>query len=90
MATSRKLPIFVFPEELKFNETNHKQVLTIYNPYDVPLKYKSINLIILATCINIFIIFLVLSNSPLNYKVMGPQGTIRSHCCVDMCVIYIL
>ena len=40
----RKLPVFIFPEELKFisgNEVAHKQILTLYNPYDFNIKFQS-------------------------------------------------
>ena len=39
----KKLPVFVFPEELQFSvedETSHKQVLTIYNPYDFNIRFQ--------------------------------------------------
>ncbi|XP_070538974.1 motile sperm domain-containing protein 1-like [Ptychodera flava] len=38
-----KLPVFVFPTELVFyadDKASHKQVLTVYNPYDFTLKFK--------------------------------------------------
>ncbi|XP_050396231.1 motile sperm domain-containing protein 1 [Patella vulgata] len=41
--TDGKLPIFVFPTSLTFfsdDQSSHKQVLTLYNPYDFPLKFK--------------------------------------------------
>ena len=37
------LPVFVFPTTLFFyadDRTSHKQVLTIYNPYDFAVKFK--------------------------------------------------
>lgn len=37
------LPVFVFPTELIFyadDQTSHKQVLTLYNPYEFALKFK--------------------------------------------------
>uniref|UniRef100_S4RUS6 Motile sperm domain containing 1 n=1 Tax=Petromyzon marinus TaxID=7757 RepID=S4RUS6_PETMA len=37
------LPVFVFPTELSFfadDQRSHKQLLTIYNPYDFPLHFK--------------------------------------------------
>ena len=40
----KKLPVFVFPEELKFaaeDEASHKQILTLYNPYDFNIKFQS-------------------------------------------------
>ncbi|XP_052783684.1 motile sperm domain-containing protein 1-like [Mya arenaria] len=38
-----KLPVFVFPTSLTFysdDQATHKQVLTLYNPYEFPLKFK--------------------------------------------------
>jgi len=38
-----KLPVFVFPSNLTFysdDQASHKQVLTLYNPYDFSLKFK--------------------------------------------------
>lgn len=43
VATPRKLPVFVFPQSITFfldNQATHKQVLTLYNPYDFPIKFK--------------------------------------------------
>uniref|UniRef100_A0A3P8QXD7 Motile sperm domain-containing protein 1 n=1 Tax=Astatotilapia calliptera TaxID=8154 RepID=A0A3P8QXD7_ASTCA len=37
------LPVFVFPNELVFyadDQSSHKQVLTLYNPYEFALKFK--------------------------------------------------
>ncbi|CAM1312168.1 MOSPD1 (predicted) [Pycnogonum litorale] len=37
------LPVLVFPNNLTFyvdDQSSYKQVLTLYNPYEVPLKYK--------------------------------------------------
>lgn len=42
-ATPRKFPAFVFPTDLKFyldDQSSHKQILTLYNPYDFPIKFK--------------------------------------------------
>ncbi|XP_072180282.1 motile sperm domain-containing protein 1-like [Diadema setosum] len=38
-----KIPVFVFPTDLTFyadNRNTHKQILTLYNPYDFPFKFK--------------------------------------------------
>lgn len=38
-----RIPVFVFPTSLTFyanDQASHKQVLTLYNPYDFPLKFK--------------------------------------------------
>ena len=39
----KRLPVFISPEELQFigeDEASHKQILTVYNPYDFSLSYK--------------------------------------------------
>lgn len=41
--TPRKLPIFVFPQNIMFyldDQSTHKQVLTLYNPYEFPVKFR--------------------------------------------------
>ncbi|XP_046492674.1 motile sperm domain-containing protein 1 isoform X2 [Neodiprion pinetum] len=41
--TSGKVPVFVFPQSITFyldDQSTHKQVLTLYNPYDIPIKFK--------------------------------------------------
>ena len=38
-----KLPVFVFPTEIVYyvdDRSSHKQVLTVYNPYEFTLKFK--------------------------------------------------
>lgn len=40
-----RLPVFVFPTELNFyinDQSSHKQVLTLYNPYDFTVQFKGI------------------------------------------------
>ncbi|CAD6236426.1 GSCOCG00008176001-RA-CDS [Cotesia congregata] len=69
--TPRKFPVFVFPQSITFyldDQSTHKQVLTLYNPYEFPVKFK------------------VLSTAPNKYKVVDPEGTIKSRCCVDIVV----
>ena len=87
MSTSNKLPLFAFPEELRFNESTRKQVLTIYNPYQTSLKYKSEYLLVYQE-LGHFNFSTVLCTSPEKYRVMGTQGTLKSHCCIDVYVIY--
>ncbi|XP_018573270.1 motile sperm domain-containing protein 1-like [Anoplophora glabripennis] len=39
----KKIPVFVFPNSLKFylgSKASHKQLLTLYNPYDFPVRFK--------------------------------------------------
>ncbi|PBC29162.1 Motile sperm domain-containing protein [Apis cerana cerana] len=70
-ATPRKLPVFVFPQNITFfldDQSTHKQVLTLYNPYDFPIRFK------------------VLCTAPNKYKVVEPEGTINPRCCIDIVV----
>ncbi|XP_012271149.1 motile sperm domain-containing protein 1 isoform X2 [Orussus abietinus] len=63
--TPRKLPVFVFPQSVTFyldDQSTHKQILTLYNPYDFAVKFKD------------------------KYKVVDPEGTIKSRCCVDIVI----
>lgn len=42
-AVDGKVPIFIFPTSLTFyadDQSTHKQILTLYNPYEFPLKFK--------------------------------------------------
>lgn len=53
------LPVFVFPTELVFyadDQTSHKQVLTLYNPYEFALKFKgqSTNLWFHICCMELY------------------------------------
>lgn len=39
----QKVPVFVFPDSLNFYLSarhTHKQLLTVYNPYDFPVNFK--------------------------------------------------
>lgn len=92
--TSKKLPVFIFPEELKIPKTSRKQVLTLYNPYDVSLSFRSKKLtvynpvflhdyiLVYNTCI--FLSLVVLSTAPHLYRVVESEGVMKPHCCVDM------
>ena len=45
-----KLPVFVFPTTLNFfldDQRSHKQVLTLYNPYEFTVEFKGNGLILL-------------------------------------------
>ncbi|XP_033309980.1 motile sperm domain-containing protein 1-like isoform X2 [Bombus vosnesenskii] len=71
VTTPRKLPVFVFPQNITFfldDQSTHKQVLTLYNPYDFPIRFK------------------VLCTAPNKYKVVEPEGTIKARYCIDIVV----
>ncbi|KAJ3660504.1 hypothetical protein Zmor_004949 [Zophobas morio] len=39
----RSIPVFIYPSELTFfvgSQITHKQLLTLYNPYEFPVKYQ--------------------------------------------------
>lgn len=70
-----------------------KQILTIYNPYDFPIKfrgrrkYKAVNESIITHELNIDQIFVsVLSTTPDYYHVLSPEGAITSKNCVDLII----
>ncbi|XP_018394632.1 PREDICTED: motile sperm domain-containing protein 1-like isoform X2 [Cyphomyrmex costatus] len=73
-ATPRKLPIFVFPQNITFyldDQSTHKQVLTLYNPYEFPVKFR------------------VLCTAPYKYQVVDPEGIIKASSCVDIVVRHV-
>ncbi|KAJ8321469.1 hypothetical protein KUTeg_000978 [Tegillarca granosa] len=50
-----KLPVFVFPTSLIFyseDSSTHKQVVTLYNPYEFPLKFKGRVVRHIDICVN--------------------------------------
>ncbi|VEN35074.1 unnamed protein product [Callosobruchus maculatus] len=67
----KKIPVFVFPNSLKFylaSKTTHKQLLTLYNPYDFPVRFK------------------VLCTAPNKYAVIDPEGSIGPRMLVDIVI----
>lgn len=67
------VPVFVFPHSLSFHlsdQSTHKQVLTLYNPYDFPVRFQ----------------VLCSSKDKHKYTVVDPEGSIQSHCCVDIVI----
>lgn len=43
MDTLQKIPVFVYPNVIKFflaSRATHKQLLTLYNPYEFPVRFK--------------------------------------------------
>ena len=50
----KKLPVFVFPEELQFlseDESAHKQVLTLYNPYEFNIRFQGAATVSVRLCV---------------------------------------
>nr|CAH7758513.1 unnamed protein product [Callosobruchus chinensis] len=67
----KKIPVFVFPNSLKFylaSKTTHKQLLTLYNPYDFPVRFK-------VSC-----------TAPNKYAVIDPEGSIGPRMLVDIVI----
>lgn len=53
--TDGNLPVFVFPQSLTFyadEQSTHKQVLTVYNPYEFTLRFKGINYRLATRCMH--------------------------------------
>ena len=45
MSELKRLPVFVFPSSVNFyaeDSSSHKQVVTLYNPYEFLVKFKGI------------------------------------------------
>ena len=90
------IPVFVFPNCLKFNlsdQSTHKQVLTLYNPYDFPVRFQGrfqfkfchVNLFIYQKKKILFVV-LCSSRDRHKYTVVDPEGKIQTHCCVDIVI----
>ena len=46
--STRELPVFTFPNSLQFfadDKDSLRQILTVYNPYDFPIKFRGNDLI---------------------------------------------
>lgn len=90
MNLDRSIPVFVYPTELTFHiatQDTHKQLLTLYNPYDFAVKYQGLvqcNLVIIIVFIKIF--FLVFSNTSDKYSVIEPKGTIAPRAYIDLII----
>ena len=64
--TDGSLPVFVFPQSLTFyadEQASHKQVLTVYNPYEFALRFK-------GTELNRLLDSRTLTNSTTHYKII--------------------
>ncbi|KAF7283144.1 hypothetical protein GWI33_001254 [Rhynchophorus ferrugineus] len=69
----RQVPVFVFPSSLRFflgSKSSHTQVVTLYSPYDFPIKYK---VHCHAACWD-------------KYIVPNPEGTIPPQNSVDLVI----
>ena len=45
VTTPVRIPVFVFPQAIIFNGNDRehmKQILTVYNPYEFPVRFKGI------------------------------------------------
>ena len=87
-------PVFVFPGNLDFyleDQTTHKRVLTLYNPYDSDIIFKgetSLNIIFCSWIIWHFFL-IVLCNNPKKYAVVEPEGRIAAQKCIDIVVRHV-
>ena len=81
-----KVPVFVFPVQLDFyyeDQTTHKRVVTIYNPYEFDVTFKVMIKKIYAYWISMS---KVLCNNPKKYAVVEPEGRIMGQKCVDIVI----
>jgi P pilus assembly chaperone PapD len=88
-SSTKRIPVFVSPEELKFvekDQSSHKQVLTVYNPYDFNINFEGKDDVTVSVSHDLSLP-LVFSNAPKRYAVVEPKGHVKAQCCVDMYVI---
>lgn len=92
MDENARVPVFVFPPTLTFytkSRETHKRVLSLYNPYEVPIEFIGMTLYYYmryAILIRIVLLFLVKSTAPTKYTVIDPEGSIAPHSIVDITV----
>ena len=81
-----KVPVFVFPVQLDFyyeDQTTHKRVVTIYNPYEFDVTFK-VNPVQTSPESELYL--QVLCNNPKKYAVVEPEGKILGQKCVDIVI----
>jgi hypothetical protein len=86
----RTIPVFIYPHELTFyvdNQATHKQLLTLYNPYDFPVKYQGKDKAVFPAKRNKF--RSVYANTTDKYLVVDPKGSIAAHAYVDLLIRHI-
>ncbi|KRX87964.1 Motile sperm domain-containing protein 1 [Trichinella pseudospiralis] len=88
MTTSNETPLMVvFPDSLEMSASNSEslsQMLTVCNPYDVPLYYKGIFsfvVVLVAVFFCILVTFQVLCTAPNMYIVDGASGRLKPRIC---------
>ena len=78
-------PVFVFPEALHFNQQDPKLVLTVFNPYEFPIIFKSKSpWQLINQSEDVGVLRLVLCSAPQKYAVVEAEGSVRPQSCVDM------
>lgn len=85
-----QIPVFIFPNSISFyvdDHKTHKQVLTLYNPYEFPIKFHS-KYLEASFCIRFLLFWFisVLCTAPKKYSVVETSGSVASKCCVDLVV----
>lgn len=85
------VPVFVFPTTLTFyvnDHSSHKQVLTLYNPYDHAVRFQGMSIMITHFLHDLISSISVLCSSreKNKYSVVDPEGSISSHCNVDIVI----
>ena len=82
-----KVPVFVFPVQLDFyyeDQTTHKRLVTIYNPYEFDVTFKVKRLAMTSEMRDTA--GQVLCNNPKKYAVVEPEGKILGQKCVDIVI----
>lgn len=94
----KNFPVFVFPVSLEFYlnaRHTHKQLLTVYNPYDFSVNFKGKKFVYFLCgffeqlfIVTWFFLISVLCTSPNKFTVIDPEGVIAPQSCIDIVVRY--
>lgn len=89
MESVRKIPVFVYPGSIKFyllSRSSYKQLLTLYNPYEFPVRFKGKCNFGYKLRIKGLLFSAVLCTTPNKYSVTDPEGSIGPFSCVDIVI----
>lgn len=89
--TECKVPVFVSPQSLTFSledKQSHRQIITLFNPYDFPVRFKGkFNDIFLFLLVFLwYYLFIVFCTCTKKYTVVEPEGSISASSRVDIVV----
>lgn len=93
MMTECKVPVFVSPQSLTFSlddKSSHRQIITLFNPYDFPVRFKGKSRNTVIAHVTTFSLFyclpIVFCTCTKKYTVVEPEGSISASSRVDIVV----